>query len=101
MRGSQPPDRSDSKAGSSALPLHASILVRLQWAELALDSVRCLPSLEATHRVLRSENVVWMPGDGSPAGQVPLLLSTLAIAVMVFQLRVVTGTPKSRSNVPR
>src|SRR5712691_8904469 len=27
--------------------------------------------------------------------------STLAIAVMVFQLRVVTGTPKSRSNVPR
>jgi hypothetical protein len=26
---------------------------------------------------------------------------TLAIAVMVFQLRVVTGTPKSRSNVPR
>ena len=29
------------------------------------------------------------------------VLSTLAIAVMVFQLRVVTGTPKSRSNVPR
>ena len=28
-------------------------------------------------------------------------LNTLAIAVMVFQLRVVTGTPKSRSNVPR
>jgi len=27
--------------------------------------------------------------------------STLAIAVMVFQLRVVTGTPKSRSRVPR
>ncbi len=33
--------------------------------------------------------------------QVPPLPSTLAIAVMVFQLRVVTGTPKSRSNVPR
>ena len=29
------------------------------------------------------------------------LLSTLAIAVIVFQLRVVTGTPKSRSSVPR
>ena len=27
--------------------------------------------------------------------------NTLAIAVMVFQFRVVTGTPKSRSNVPR
>ena len=33
--------------------------------------------------------------------QLPLLPSALAIAVMVFQLRVVTGTPKSRSNVPR
>src|SRR5258705_10253656 len=33
--------------------------------------------------------------SGSP------LPKTLAIAVMVFQLRVVTGTPKSRSNVPR
>jgi hypothetical protein len=31
----------------------------------------------------------------------PPLPSTLAIAVMVFQLRVVTGIPKSRSNVPR
>jgi hypothetical protein len=31
----------------------------------------------------------------------PPLPKTLAIAVMVFQLRVVTGTPKSRSNVPR
>jgi hypothetical protein len=41
------------------------------------------------------------PADGSPVDQVPLLPSTLAIAVMVFQLRVVTGTPKSRSNVPR
>ena len=40
-------------------------------------------------------------GDGSPVDQVPPLPSTLAIAVMVFQLRVVTGTPKSRSNVPR
>ena len=29
------------------------------------------------------------------------LSSTFAIAVMVFQLRVVTGTPKTRSNVPR
>ncbi len=36
-----------------------------------------------------------------PVDQVPPLPSTLAIAVMVFQLRVVTGTPKSRSNVPR
>jgi hypothetical protein len=27
--------------------------------------------------------------------------TTLAIAVIVFQLRVVTGTPKSRSRVPR
>jgi len=45
--------------------------------------------------------VVWMSGDGSPVDQVPPLSSTLAIAVMVFQLRVVTGTPKSRSNVPR
>ena len=58
-------------------------------------------SLEATHRVLRRENVVWMPGDGSPVDQVPPLPSTLAIAVMVFQLRVVTGTPKSRSNLAR
>ena len=33
--------------------------------------------------------------------QVAPLPSTLAIAVMVFQLRVVTGTPKSPSNVPR
>jgi hypothetical protein len=49
----------------------------------------------------RRENVVWMPGDGPPVDQVPRLPSTLAIAVMVFQLRVVTGTPKSRSNVPR
>ena len=29
------------------------------------------------------------------------LSSTLAIAAIVFQLRVVTGTPKSRSNVLR
>ena len=58
-------------------------------------------SLETTHRVLRRENVVWMPGDGSRVDQVLPLPSTLAIAVMVFQLRVVTGTPKSRSNVPR
>jgi len=57
--------------------------------------------LEATHWVLRRENVVWMPGDGSLVDQIPPLPSTLAIAVMVFQLRVVTGTPKSRSNVPR
>lgn len=28
-------------------------------------------------------------------------LTTFAIAVMVFQVRVVTGTPKSRSSVPR
>jgi hypothetical protein len=36
-----------------------------------------------------------------PVDQVLPLPSTLAIAVMVFQLRVVAGTPKSRSNVPR
>ena len=29
------------------------------------------------------------------------LVNTLAIAVMVFQLRVVAGTPNSRSKVPR
>ena len=29
------------------------------------------------------------------------VVSTLPIAVTVFQLRVVTGTPKTRSNVPR
>ena len=33
--------------------------------------------------------------------QLPLCPSTVAIAVMVFQLRVVTGTPKSRSKLPR
>lgn len=33
--------------------------------------------------------------------QVAPLFSTLAIAAMVFQLRVVAGTPKTRSNVPR
>jgi hypothetical protein len=37
----------------------------------------------------------------SPVDQVLRYPSTLAIAVMVFQLRVVTGTPKSRSNMPR
>lgn len=44
---------------------------------------------------------VWTSGDGLPVDQAPSLPSTLAIAVMVFQLRVVTGTPKSRSIVPR
>ena len=34
-----------------------------------------------------------------PVDQAPPLPKTLAIAVMVFQLRVVTGTPKSRSNL--
>jgi hypothetical protein len=29
-------------------------------------------SLEATHRVLRRETVIWMPGDGSPAKSGPL-----------------------------
>ena len=57
--------------------------------------------LAATHRMLRRENVVYMPGGGSPVDQVRPLPSTLAIAVRVFQLRVVTGTPKRRSNVPR
>ena len=41
---------------------------------------------------------------GWNTGQVvvhPLLPRTLAIAVIVFQFRVVTGTPKSRSKVPR
>src|SRR5258708_12258528 len=45
------------------------------------------------------------PRDGSDDTQLlgkfhsETLPSTLVIAVMVFQLRVVTGTPKSRSNV--
>lgn len=58
-------------------------------------------SLEVTHRVLLRKEVVWASGHGPTVDQVPLLPSTLAIAVMVFQLRVVTGTPKSRSIVPR
>jgi len=53
------------------------------------------------HRVLRREKVVWMSGDGCRSIRSLRDLAALAIAVMVFQLRVVTGTPKSRSNVPR
>jgi hypothetical protein len=53
-----------------------------------------------THRVLRRTSSGY-PGDGSPVDQVPPLPSTLTIAVIVLQLRVVTGTPKSRSNAPR
>ena len=37
----------------------------------------------------------------SPVDQVPSVPSALAIAVMVFQLRVVSRTPKRRSTMPR
>lgn len=69
---------------------------RFKWTRYHLRT-----PLEATHGVLRREKVDWMSGDASPVDQVPTSPSTLEIAVMVFQLRVVAGTPKIRSNVPR
>jgi hypothetical protein len=48
-----------------------------------------------------SRDVADTRGDGWLVDQLFRLPTTLAMAVMVFQLRVVTGTPKSRSNVPR
>ena len=71
-------------------------------AESQKDRPHC--SWQAAYTVRRTDvNVAYMPFDVSDetADQLCPLLSTLAIAVMVFQLRVVTGTPKSRSRVPR
>jgi len=56
------------------------------------------PKAEATSSTRKHSS---SQNTGSAVDQVPPLPSTLAITVMVFQLRVVTGTPKSRSNVPR
>lgn len=61
-------------------------------------SSRLAPNAEGCPRWLGIRSAV----DRRDAVDHALLLpNTLTIAVIVFQLRVVTGTPKSRSNVPR
>ena len=50
------------------------------------------PAGQRLEKVTATRNHEGAPADGC---------NTLAIATMVFQLRVVAGTPKSRSNVPR
>jgi hypothetical protein len=59
---------------------------------------RAAPCSTACRTMART---IWMLGDTSPVAQDPPPLSTLEIVVMVFQLRVVAGTPKIRSTVPR
>ena len=56
------------------------------------------PAADGCNRLLGSSS---RRGSLRFGGQAPTLPKTLVIAVIVFQLRVVTGTPKSRSSVPR
>jgi hypothetical protein len=88
-------DHPTMKATQHHLPPTRSKWTRSKWTRSPSPN-----NLEATHRV-RREKIAWMSSDGSPVDHVAPVPSTLAIAVMVFQLRVVTGTPKSRSNLPR
>jgi hypothetical protein len=60
----------------------------------AIDQARIFMDLHRQHWPGLGRRV------GSPAG-FREIASTLTIAAIVFQLRVVAGTPKSRSSVPR
>jgi hypothetical protein len=61
----------------------------------------CRLTLLPIFPVAQRDNGARMSDDGSPVDQDTPSPSTLEIAVMVFQLRVVAGTPKIWSNVPR
>jgi hypothetical protein len=73
-------------------PIPASVLT--QTEDLLVKPQR---SSQVAHREIDMRKTVGL----NHLYLVPRLSSTLAIAMMVFQLRVVAGTPKSRSNVPR
>ena len=98
-RSSVPALGSAGRPDTSGCPLSRSGPAKLAALRLADQRRpkpgRCIGLLGSHPRTSR------LPSDCFPVGRVCPFTSTLATAVMVFQLRVVADTPKSRSISPR